>query len=121
MKILIIEDDEITLQILTHILENANYEVVSLSNGINILEALENSKADLLITDIFMPVVDGLEVISIIKDKFPNFPIIAISADSKYSKQDSYLPAAQAIGADRILTKPIDKDYLLKIVEELNI
>jgi YesN/AraC family two-component response regulator len=73
---------------------------------------------ELLIVDIFMPDMDGIETITHLKEKRVNCPILAISGGGM-SKNLSYLGYARSLGADKTLEKPISRDMLLSTVSAL--
>jgi two-component system cell cycle sensor histidine kinase/response regulator CckA len=116
LKILIIDDDENILSNLCHFLKNKNYDVTPASNGFEGLKLFENHPQgfDLIITDIVMPQISGTGFISIIKKRFPDIRIIAISGWGEY-------PSAFSLEsqADRVLSKPFDLSELDKAISEL--
>jgi CheY-like chemotaxis protein len=71
-----------------------------------------------LITDIFMPERDGIELIHQFKSAFPQVKIIAMSGGGRISKTD-YLSFAADIGADRVLRKPFAAYTLLRMLQDL--
>src|SRR5882762_10108856 len=117
-KILLIDDDASVLKSLQRVLEDAGYTVQAVRNGRQAMQWLEQEKADLIITDIYMDVMDGLEIVSAVKKSFPGMKLIAISGGSKLIATD-VLPVAKVLGADRTLQKPLDMDVLLAAIAEL--
>ena len=83
------------------------------------LEILGREQADLVITDIFMEDMEGLETIVAIKDKYPQVLIMAMSGGSRFVGLDC-LDAAQKLGATKVLQKPFSYDTLEKAIQELN-
>lgn len=79
-KILVIDDEDIILQLSEDILTNQNYEVRTISNGNEGLSLLENEKFDLLLTDIKMPDIGGIDVIKSVRANNEEIPIIVITA-----------------------------------------
>ena len=73
---------------------------------------------DLVITDVIMPNVDGIEVLNAMKKEYPNIPVIVISGGGRVSA-DMYLKSAKVLGARAIMQKPIDNDLLLKTIDEV--
>jgi len=69
MKILICEDDKITLKALKNKLKRDGYDIVTASNGKEAITILKDNDIDLLLTDLYMPFVDGLELISLVRDE----------------------------------------------------
>lgn len=84
-KVLVLDDDEIYLELLKNSLPKF-LEIISLSNSLEISTALHRKNVDLLITDIVMPDLSGLDVIKIVRE-FSNLPIIAVSAYEKVREE----------------------------------
>lgn len=105
MKVLIVEDDEFTLQTLTIVLNREGAEVKGVNNVNDAIASLENFKPDLIITDILMPHTSGLELIGIIKNRLSiNIPIIVLSG----AGQEKTVLEAFELGADDFVTKPFN-------------
>ena len=116
IKILIIDDEEPILSNLCYFLNQKGYDVTSASDGLKGLKLFkEDPKGfDLIITDIVMPKLSGMSLISIIKKKSPNTPIIAITGWGEY-------PEALALEsqADKVFSKPFELSELDKTINEL--
>ena len=117
-KILVAEDEEITLKHLLSTLKNEGYEVSGFSDGLKAFERIEEDAFDLLIADIKMPGLTGLELLEKIKEKNIETEVIIITG---YGSIDSAVAAIKK-GAYDYITKPFDLDELLlkvrKIYEE---
>src|SRR3972149_3202556 len=100
-RIMIVDDDPAILRLLSTNLKARNYEVVTATNGEESLEALQNEFIDLIILDIMMPKVDGVEVCRRIR-QWSDVPIIILSARGDEKDKVRCLE----IGADDYLTKP---------------
>ncbi|MBT8340626.1 MAG: response regulator [Desulfatitalea sp.] len=122
-SILIIEDDEFVQNMLRQTFERAGYEVVTADNGSEGIKQYE-SRLNLLepfnvvITDLIMPEMEGIETISKLRKNDPNVKVIAISGGGR-NKPEDYLHLAEKLGATYTFTKPVDRDALLKSVSEL--
>ena len=117
MKHILVMDDEVAIiQLLTQLLERSSYKVTVALDGKEGVELYRKSPADLVIVDIFMPEMDGLEVIRQLKAEFPQVRIIAISGGGSGGTRN-LLPDAEKLGADQILRKPFKLDEFLQIVE----
>ncbi len=116
--ILIIEDDSGIRKAINTLLSRKGYTVIEASHGREGLSILQDFGVDLVITDIFMPNLDGLEVIRSIRKENENLKVIAISGGGQMHLTES-LKWAEAFGADKTLTKPIKHTELLEIVSEL--
>jgi len=117
-SILVIDDDQVAREYIGLCLQRAGYSVACAADGRQALDALDNGSIDLVITDIFMPECDGIEVIRALRNRHPGVRSLAISGGSGVLNT-CYLPAAQRLGADRILAKPFSPDRLLSVVEGL--
>ena len=117
-KILVLEDDAKLRELLRETLENEGHVVADAADGDAGIRAFKRSPADLVISDIFMPEKDGLDVIRELKGDFPEVKIIAISGGGRIEK-GTYLMAASGMGADRIIEKPFEIQDLLDAVREL--
>ena len=114
-KILIAEDEEITLKHLLSTLQKEGYEVVGFSNGLKAFERMEEENFDLLIADIKMPGLTGMELLEKIKGKDIGTEVIIITG---YGSIDSAV-AAMRKGAYDYITKPFDLDELLLKVKNM--
>ena len=113
-RILIIDDDAQTRRTIRRVLEGARHEVVEARNGEVAISLYREEPADLVITDMIMPEVDGVATITILRQDYPDVKIIAISGANP-----AYLQAAGKLGASRVLAKPFGKSELLKVVREV--
>ncbi len=104
--ILIIDDDKSVLTLFSQFLEGAGYSVELAANGREGLERMNRKKPDLIITDIMMPEMDGLEIIREVRIHFPELPVIAISGGMR-TEPVNFLSHAEKFGACRILEKPV--------------
>ncbi len=113
--IFIIEDDNHVLSMMKNYFEYLGYNIITASNGLDGLKMLKSENYDLVITDIVMPYVSGLGIISVIKEKSSDLPIIAITA---YGKHPERLAAEEK--ADVVLRKPFEmeklKDHVVKLL-----
>jgi len=116
MKILICEDEEIMLTALEFRLRKAGFEVLLAENGKIALERIKKEKPDLVVADIMMPFVTGLELIEFIrKDMRSALPIIVISA---LEHEDTVLEAFR-IGATDFITKPFKPNELVLRIKRI--
>ena len=111
-RILIIDDDEDVRYVMRRILDTAGHEVLEAADGGQGIEISKTEKLDLVITDIFMPNVDGLETLREMKKIHPDQKIIVISGGGKSGYLD-VLDAAMALGATERIAKPFSPSELL--------
>ena len=117
-RILLVDDDADFRTMLKTALELAGYPVSSARNGKEAQSVQRSARADILITDIFMPESDGFEVIEAFRKEFPQTRIIAISGGTRVMKTD-YLATAGLIGVDAALQKPFDVEELLGLLRKM--
>lgn len=115
-RILVIDDNEQVLTAVTQYLETQHFEVVSASNGLDALKILETDEKafHLIVTDLVMPNISGVGLISIVKRKFPRIPIIAITGWGEHPEA-----LATEAHADRVMEKPFDLAELTEVIQEL--
>lgn len=117
-SILIIDDDAAVSRTLSLILTRAGYNVTTAAGGRKGLELLANDGFDLVLTDIIMPELDGIEAIRKIRADHPRLRIIAMSGGGQIDKAD-FLHMAEALGADRVIEKPVRSEQLLELVSSV--
>ena len=114
-RILVVDDSADIRGFMRAALEHEGYRVALAANGREALEQQRTHAAELLITDIFMPDVDGIETIARFKSEFPSVRVIAMSAGGAARMQD-YLRIAGYIGADAVIAKPFGVEELIRAV-----
>ncbi len=114
-KILIIDDDPVSLTLLQSRLTANGYEVATATNGNQALVKIKQSKPDLILTDVLMPEMDGFSFYKEVKsnEATSRIPIIVMTARSKM--RDTF----EMVGADSFLAKPVDINALLAQVQRL--
>lgn len=117
-RILIIDDDVVTREILNELLETEGYLPANAGNGKIGLKLHKKKPFDLIITDIIMPEMEGLETIREIRDISPRVKIIAISGGGRIDPSD-YLSMAKKLGAHLTFHKPLEPEKIVKGVREL--
>jgi DNA-binding response OmpR family regulator len=113
-RILVIDDSLSALQMFDMILAEAGHEACTCREGKRALELLERERFDVIITDIYMPDVDGLELIRAGRRIRPDTPILAVSG---MTGPRDMLKAARFLGARQTIHKPFSKADLLAAVE----
>lgn len=117
-KILVADDDIMILRMISGSLEKQGYDVVTTDDGQDTLDKALNEDFDLIITDIMMPGMEGIEVISELLDTKPDSKIIAISGQGK-AGYTTFLSLAETVGAQHSLKKPFSSKELLETVHSI--
>jgi CheY-like chemotaxis protein len=115
---LVIDDEELIRELVKEMLEAEGYVVSTAANGKEGVRLYRKELSDLIITDIFMPEMEGLETIRELQRGSPNVKIIAISGGGEKGML-SFLSYAKRFGALRTLEKPFSRQELLTTVREL--
>ena len=117
--ILVVDDHPIMREVICQILEDAGYEVRSAVEGNDALRALSHTRFDLVVTDIVMPHMDGIELIGELRRRYPDVRIIAMSGGDERIPIKDGLSIARRLGAGTTLTKPFHPGQLLEAIESL--
>ena len=114
--VLLIEDDPLLGAMIREMLETDAYQVTWLRSGVPVRRMMaQGQRPDLIITDIVMPDMDGLETIQFLRDSCPEIPLVAMSAEAG----SGYLTLASRMGASAVLQKPFTQEALFAVVAEL--
>jgi CheY-like chemotaxis protein len=117
-QVLVVDDDNVVRALIVALLESLQHDVTEVQSGIEAIKAHRQHPFDLIITDIYMPDMDGLEVIRAFAHSTKRPPIVAMSGGGSLTRMDP-LPAAERFGASAILYKPIDLAALEELVTTL--
>lgn len=115
LKILLVEDEENLARLLKEAIGDNFYSFSIAKNGIEGLEVYEKIKPDIIITDIMMPKMSGLDMAKELRYSNPTIPIIMISAFSEKEK----LLGAIDVGVTKYFIKPFDPDELLRYIKSI--
>ncbi len=115
MKILIAEDNVINQKLMLHIFKRINVDFTIVNNGEEALDFLDSNWADLVILDIQMPILDGVETVKLIRkdNRLKNIPVIALTAQAMPGDKEAFLEA----GFSDFLSKPVDTKVLKDKIE----
>lgn len=117
-RILLIDDDAVLRRVITLALEAAGHQVQGYENARKATQRLDEPYPDLIITDIVMPEMDGLEMLRKIRQLQPELPVLAISGGGSFEPA-GYLSVAQSFGATAVLPKPFRPAELVELVSRL--
>ena len=115
VRLLLVDDNKNNRDIVSRLLEREGYAVTQAENGREALERLESENIDLVLLDVMMPVMDGIEACKRIKDD-PETRLIPVVIMTALSQVDDRVRAIQA-GADDFLTKPVNRTELLARIQ----
>lgn len=114
MRVLVIEDNADLRDYLRLALESQDYNVLIAQNGKEALGVLDGQGVDAVVTDLFMPEMDGIETISALRKRFPGIRVIAMSGRPGVD----YLTVARELGVAHTLRKPFEIDELLSALKD---
>ncbi len=116
-RILVVDDEEVIRSTVRQILERAGHEVREAADGALALRAFREQGADLVLTDIIMPEMEGVETTVALRKISADVKIIAMSGGGRTRNLD-FLKVARKLGADGVLPKPFGMKDLLSAVEQ---
>ena len=115
-RILIVDDNLMMRRLIRNVFRNDRMDILEAKNGIEGLQLVKENSFDLVITDIIMPEMEGLELIIQLRKMLPKIKIIAISGGKPY-----YLYMAKKLGIEAIFTKPLNhsefEDTVKKVID----
>ncbi len=117
-SILIVDDDSMVRKMLVKVFQNENYITHDASNGKSALKVFRDENVDVVITDIVMPDMEGIETIRELRKINPDVKIIAFSGGGALSPE-GYLKIAASMGARYTFQKPFDINELKEAVKKL--
>ena len=109
LKILIAEDDRELCQLFARVLTKNGYRVIGVSNGLEALDVLDQEYIDLIITDVMMPVMDGYELVSSVRESGMTMPVLMITAKDAFDD----MRQGFASGSDDYMTKPFNVNEMV--------
>ena len=113
--VLVADDNDVAQRLCKRVLEKAGYKVLIAVDGLQAVEVAISQRPAMILMDVAMPGIDGIEAMKRIKAAIPNQPIVIASAHSMASDRERFLAA----GADDILSKPFRLTDLVAIVGRL--
>jgi DNA-binding response OmpR family regulator len=116
-KILVVDDEAVLLETIVYNLELAGYQVISAADGASALEMAHREKPDLMILDLMLPVIDGLEVCRQLRREDDTAGLLILMLTAKSEEIDKVV--GLEVGADDYVTKPFSKHELLARVRAL--
>jgi DNA-binding NtrC family response regulator len=118
-RILLVDDESSIVKVLDDMMTRLGYEVVTASGGTEALKKLSSGGIDLVVTDLVMPNINGLQLIEEIQKTYPGVKIIAMSGGSIATGPAEYLQTASKLGEVACLAKPFTINDLSTLVTSL--
>jgi CheY-like chemotaxis protein len=115
ISVLVADDNDVAQRLCRRVLEKAGYTVLIAADGLQAVEVALSQRPAMILMDVAMPGIDGIEAMRRIKAEMPDQPIVIASAHSMASDRERFLAA----GADDILSKPFRLADLVAIVAKL--
>lgn len=113
-RVLVVEDDDGLRGLLSDILAESGYQVIEANNGLDAMVTSRSLRPDVVLSDIMMPRLDGLDLLHDFAEVFPTIPIVAMSA--AFVVNQELAAAAISEGAASILAKPFSPDDVVASV-----
>lgn len=115
-RIMVIEDDPDLMRLITHTLKSAGFNVIQAYGGEDALRKVKLQKPDLILTDLAMPKMSGVEVIAVVKSdpETRDIPVVAVTAFT----WDTIAQSASQVGCDSFVSKPFNSVRLLQEVSK---
>ena len=113
--VLVADDNDVAQRLCKRVLEKAGFGVLIAADGLQAVDIAFKERPSMILMDVAMPGIDGLEAMRRIKTEMPALPIVIASAHSMSSDRERFLAA----GADNVLSKPFRLADLISIVEQL--
>ncbi|MDJ0949721.1 MAG: response regulator [Alphaproteobacteria bacterium] len=118
-NILLVDDVQMVRLALSTLLQESGHTVTEASDGKAALKAAGSDAFDIVVTDVFMPAMDGIELIRHLRESYPDLKIIAISGGGARQPPEFAINLASALGADVTMQKPMDNEDLLTTIDGL--
>jgi CheY-like chemotaxis protein len=112
-RILLVDDEEIVIRSYRRILEEQKYQIDAQMDGGSALRAIGESQYDLIIVDLMMPKMNGMEVLRRVKETHPEIKVIMVTGMAQEETQEQ----AMSLGAFHYLPKPFDPDLFSQLVQ----
>jgi CheY-like chemotaxis protein len=115
LSILVAEDDEVSRLYLTTLLKREHWQIDEAANGVEALEFFTQKDYQVILMDVSMPLMDGIQLVQKISEDNSDIPVLAITAHGEVDLQEELLQA----GMTEVLLKPIHDEYLLGRIKSL--
>jgi two-component system chemotaxis response regulator CheY len=116
-RILVVDDVDVVRFVISKILKRAGHTVEEADDGDAALARITARAPDAVVTDLWMPKVDGWHLIEVLQTRFPAVAVIAMTGGSPRHGQEVTIERARNAGVTEILVKPVDKNELIAAIE----
>ena len=113
-KVLVVEDNPLNMELVLEILKSQGFSAFEAVDGEDAINQIEKETFDLILMDIELPGIDGMEVTRIIKNRYPTIPVIALTSYAMKGDKEKFLAA----GFDEYMSKPIDMLQFMNRLEK---
>lgn len=115
VKVLVVDDSRLARRMLRTILEESGHEIEEVADGATALERYALNHHDLVLLDLLMPIMSGVEVLKKLREQNPKVSVIVVSADIQRVTREEVMEA----GAIAMLSKPFDKEALRQVLASI--
>lgn len=115
LRVLLVEDDDDNRELMSEVLESAGHVVMTAASGAEGLRKLSETSVDVVVTDVGMPGIGGLEVARAAKKIAPTVPVVVVTG---YTERED-ITRARGHEVDAVLVKPIDPDSLTNAITQV--
>lgn len=116
-RILVVEDDRVSREGLCRLLEAAGHEALAAENGVEALRLLSDTTVDLVLADVYMPAMDGLELTMRLYEHHADAPVVVIMSGGGTRSASETLEDAAKLGVKHTLAKPFGTDEMIAMVD----
>ena len=114
--VVVVEDDELVAVAIEEGLSDAGFRVSVASDGAEALATLESGAADALLTDLHMPDMNGCELVEVLRARWPDLPVVALTGDQGLRDDTAGLSSQLSSAGIAVLTKPVELDRLAEAI-----
>jgi CheY-like chemotaxis protein len=114
LNVLLVEDDDDIRALYCYMLASAGYKVKAVRNGLEAFAEIQVSRPDVVVTDILMPVLNGLDLIVAVRsnDEFADLPVVAMTSSGEHLREE-----ARTAGATDVIAKPTELVKMREVIE----
>lgn len=115
--VLVVDDVPVVRLVICKILRHGGHSVIEAADGVEALQQLRNHRPDAVLTDLWMPGLDGLGLISTLRRDYHDLPVVAITGGAPNAPLEASIATAFEHGVSSVVIKPVDKDELIAAID----